>query len=215
MRRLTSFIPLLLVLVAPAARAGTILVTNLNDVAAGSLRQAVQDYAPGDTIKFAPGLTGTITNLGDPWQFTRPVTVLGPGASLLAVSGADLRPLFLVSNGEVRMSGLTIRNGKGLWGSAITSSDTLRLTRCTLRANRGTSGGGALRATGVLEVTECTFESNVSDGGAGGAIQSAAYLTITALDLRSEHRERDRGECDADPRQFHVLREHERPSGEP
>ena len=185
MRRLTFDFPLFLALLSPAAQAGTLLVTNLNDVAAGSLRQAVQDYAPGDTIRFAPGLTGTITNLGAIYNFTRPVTVVGPGAEVLAVSGANTRSLFQVQNGEVRISGLTISNGWGAWGSAINSTDTLRVTRCTFRSNRGVSGGGAIRALGVLEVNDCTFESNQSDLGTGGAIQTAAHSTITGSTFRS------------------------------
>src|SRR3954465_2008284 len=92
-RRVAAFLAIF-VLACPAARAGTVLVSNLNDVGAGSLRQAVQDAAPGDTIRFAPGLTGTITNVSTPWEFFHPLTILGPGASVLAVSGADARPLF-------------------------------------------------------------------------------------------------------------------------
>jgi predicted outer membrane repeat protein len=178
MRRLTFILPLLLALLAPAAEAGTILVTNLNDGGAGSLRQAILDVAPGDSIRFAPGLTGTILNEDFPWQFTKSATLVGPGAGVLEVSGGDLRGLFLASNCEVRISGLTLRNGKAPYGAAITSNDTLKVTGCTFRANRGTGGGGAIRANGVLEVTDCTFENNVSDAGSGGAIQTAAYSTI-------------------------------------
>jgi hypothetical protein len=181
MRRLTSILPFLLVLLAPAAQAATIVVTQLGDVGAGSLRQAVQDHAPGDTIRFAPGLTGTITNLGTPYEFFRPVTLLGPGPGVLAVSGGDLRPLFVVTNGDVHISGLTLRNGRDGAGAAVTSVDTLRLSHCTLRANRGTGGAGAVfAAQGVLEVTACTFEDNVSDVENGGAIRTLAYSTITA-----------------------------------
>jgi predicted outer membrane repeat protein len=185
MRRLTFALPLLLLLVTPSARAASRLVTNLNDGGAGSLRQTIQDYAPGDSIRFAPGLTGTILNQDAPYQFLRPVTVVGPGADVLAVSGGDLRPIFLVSNGDVRISGLTIRNGRSLWGSAISSSDSLRVTRCTFRANRGTNGSGAILASGFLEITECTFENNVSDTGNGGAMTTAAYTTILGSTFRA------------------------------
>jgi len=183
MRRLTSLFPLLLVLVAPAARAGTILVTNLNDVAVGSLRQAVQDVAPGDTIRFVPGLTGTITNQGTPWTFTRTATVVGPGASVLAVSGADLRPLFVVQNGEVRISGLTLRDAMGSNG-AISSNDTLRLKGCAFISNGAFVGGAAVQASGVLEVTDCTFDSNTAQS-IGAVVQTAASTVITGSLFRA------------------------------
>jgi predicted outer membrane repeat protein len=179
MRRLTSILPLLLAFAAPTARAGSITVVNHNDGGAGSLRQAIQDVAPGDTIRFAPAVTGEIVLNDMAYQFTRTATVVGPGADLLALNGVNLQSLFSVTNGEVRISGLTFRNGKGLWGSAITSSDTLRVTRCRFEANRGTNGSGAISAQGVLEVTECTFDGNISDTGNGGAIATAANTTIT------------------------------------
>src|SRR5690349_6200479 len=91
---------------APTSHAATLTVTNLNDVAAGSLRQALLDYAPGDTIKFAAGLSGTIVNGGAPYHLTRTVTIDGPGDSVLAISGADARQLFILTDGEVRISGL-------------------------------------------------------------------------------------------------------------
>ncbi len=49
-----------LVLLGPAgpAAAATLTVTNTNDSGAGSLRQAIADAASGDTIDFAPGVTG-------------------------------------------------------------------------------------------------------------------------------------------------------------
>src|SRR5258708_8132434 len=51
------------VLPVQVSRAATLIVTNLNDSGAGSLRQAVIDAAAGDTITFQSGLTGTISLL--------------------------------------------------------------------------------------------------------------------------------------------------------
>ena len=180
MRRQASVAFVLLILSASTARAATLLVTNLNDVAAGSLRQAVQDAAPGDTIRFAPGLTGTITNLGAPYEVSRPLTIVGPGANVLAMHGNDAHALFLSQNGEFRISGLTLRDAYGSSGSAITSLDTLIVSRCTFRFNGGYEAGAIRASGGVLDVSECTFESNNSYLGYGGAIQTSANSTISA-----------------------------------
>jgi hypothetical protein len=184
MRGPMVILPLLLALFASVAQAASVMVTNLTDAGAGSLRQAVQDYAPGDTIRFAPGLTGTITNVSTVWTFTRSVTVLGPGAGLLALSGGTLRPLFVVQNGEVRISDLTLRNGVSGGSGPMVSDDTLRLARCSVLSNQGGAAGAILATAGVLQVTDCTFEGN-SGGGGDGAIQTAASTTITGSMFRA------------------------------
>src|SRR5262245_11197285 len=63
-------------------------VANLQDSGAGSLRQAVLDanaLAGADTINFE--VTGTITLTTGELLSTDALTINGPGASLLAISG--------------------------------------------------------------------------------------------------------------------------------
>src|SRR5262245_40379226 len=67
-------------------------VLHLADIGIGSLRQPVADanVHPGaDAIAFAPGLHGTITLSGGQLTITDSLTVAGPGAEKLAVSGND------------------------------------------------------------------------------------------------------------------------------
>src|SRR5262245_28102836 len=75
-------------------------VTNLNDSGAGSLRQAVLDAnaaAGADTIDFQTGLTGTITLTSGEIAISDAVSVHGPGASVLAVSGNNNSRIFNIS----------------------------------------------------------------------------------------------------------------------
>src|SRR5260370_5465747 len=69
----------------------TFMVTNLGDGGAGSLRQAVvqSNTTPGpNEIDFADGLTGTITlTTGQLTITNNDVTLVGPGADRLSVSG--------------------------------------------------------------------------------------------------------------------------------
>ena len=72
----------------------TFMVTNLSDSGAHSLRAGIQS---GDaTIAFAPGLHGTIT-LKSALPITSSVTIDGPGADRLSVSGNDANRVFDIS----------------------------------------------------------------------------------------------------------------------
>jgi hypothetical protein len=73
----------------------TFMVTNLNESGAHSLRAGIQS---GDaTIAFAPGLHGTIT-LKSELPITGSVTINGPGADRLSVSGKGASRIFDISD---------------------------------------------------------------------------------------------------------------------
>src|SRR6266446_4488682 len=69
---------------APVA-AATLTVTNACDNGPGSLRQAILDAAPSDTINFS--VTGTITLTTGELSITNDLSIAGPGATNLALSG--------------------------------------------------------------------------------------------------------------------------------
>src|SRR5205085_5717173 len=77
--------------------AATLTVTNTNDSGAGSLRDAINaaDY-DGDTINFAPGVTGTITLTSGHLVITKNLTISGPGANVLTISGGMASRIFYV-----------------------------------------------------------------------------------------------------------------------
>src|SRR5438034_9132612 len=106
--RLTGILALLCA-IAAHARADTITVTNTNDSGSGSLRQALVDANDGDTIDFA--VTGTIGLTSGELLVDKSITISGPGAEKLAVSGNAKDRVFHVTGGNVTISGLTITNG--------------------------------------------------------------------------------------------------------
>ena len=80
------------------------------------------------------------------------MTITGPGASSLTVSGAKAYDVFTVNSGTtVSISGLTIANG-----------------------NSGSSYGGGILNNGSLTVSNSTFSGNTatSSGYGGGGIAS-------------------------------------------
>src|SRR5947209_3253223 len=95
---------------APPFAFGNTTVMNTNDNGPGSLRQAVADVAPGGTITF--DVTGTIALTGGELTIDKDLTINGPGANQLTVSGNNLSRVFNINGGSVDISGLTISNGQ-------------------------------------------------------------------------------------------------------
>src|SRR5262245_34719259 len=103
----------------------TFTVTNLKDDGSdGCLRAAIAKandlvHHPGlDTIVFKPGLEGTIKLTGGQITISDSLTLVGPGAALVAVDGNANDRLFNISNGaggadlDVTIQDLQLRKGK-------------------------------------------------------------------------------------------------------
>src|SRR5262249_13158752 len=65
----------------------TISVLNTNDAGTGSLRQAIVMAAPGDSILFATGVSGTISLTSSELAISKNLTILGPAAPGVTLSG--------------------------------------------------------------------------------------------------------------------------------
>ena len=147
-----------------------------------------------DTIQFnLPTGPQTITLTGAPLDITQPVSIVGPGASNLTISGNNLIRDFIIGTDyqqdlslDVSISGLTISGGSALasgeaYGGGLLNFGTLQVSNTTFSGNTaGDSGGGAIYNDGTLTLTNCTFTSNtVTDGGQGGGIQNAGSGTLS------------------------------------
>ena len=169
--------------------AATFTVMNLNDNGAGSLRQAIIDAnatAGADTIDFQAGLTGTITLASALPQITQDLTINGPGADVVTVSGASAFQVFNIAGGvTVSISGLTISNGNAGFfssgGGGAQNFGTLTVTNSTFSFNSAAgNGGGILNNTGgTLTVTNSTFSFNSAAGNGGGINNTGGTLTVT------------------------------------
>ena len=163
---------------APAAEAATFTVTNTNDSGAGSLRQAIETAntdAAADTILFQSGLSGTITLTTGQLDITESVTITGPGAANLTVSGNNASRVFYLynsaSNIAVGISGLTIANGNENIGAGLVNFDEdLVLDGVVIRNNTASGDGGGLWMDGFsMDVTirnsQITGNTAGDDGG--------------------------------------------------
>jgi predicted outer membrane repeat protein len=157
-------------------------VTNCNDSGPGSLRQAVRDAASGDTVTFALSPTCSTITLAGTIDIARNVTIDGPGANALAVSGNAAVEVFHIAAGvTAAMSGLTVDNGVSPYGGGIDNDGTLTLTDSILSDNSATTGGGAISNSGSLRVTDSTVSGN-SASYYGGGIYSGPDATLKVAD---------------------------------
>src|SRR6516225_8501060 len=69
-------------------------VTNLLDAGPGSLRDAIATTPAGGTVDFQPGLTGTITLTSGELAINEDLTITGPGADVITVSGNNASRVF-------------------------------------------------------------------------------------------------------------------------
>ncbi len=159
-------------------------VTNLNDVGSGSLRQAILDTPAGGTVDFQPGLTGTITLTSGELALDKDLTIAGPGASVITVSGNHAFRVFnIAATPTVTISGLTIADGKPPnfgHGSAVENAGTLTVSNSILSGNSASGAfGGGIDNTGTLTVLNSTITGN--DAGAGGAIANRGSAMATVI----------------------------------
>ena len=177
------------------------------DFSAGhlSLREAIElaNAIPGaDSIVFAADLAGaTITLTGGELPITDHLTITGPGADQLTISGNHASRILYVhsvtsENTNVLIRGLSLEGGSSPaypYGGGIHNDGSLVLDSCTLANNSSVYGGG-VRNDGTLTVTNSTLVDNAAvnsavSAGVGGAIINTGVLTVSnsTLDNNSAH----------------------------
>jgi hypothetical protein len=175
-------LPALVLMAASPAFAATLTVFNLNDGGPGSLREDIALAASGDTIQFANGLIGTL-KLSSSLVITQNVTITGPGAGLLTISGNNAFTVFTINSGTTTFNDLTIANGNAVapgGGGGITAAagTNVILVGCGMANNASpNNSGGGIYSMGSLTISYSTFFGNTSNSS-GGAIVSGGSLTL-------------------------------------
>jgi hypothetical protein len=162
----------ILALASVSAKAATLIVANTNDAGADSLRATVAAAIADDTIKFNiptsdPGYnssTGvfTITLTSGEIVIDRDLTIAGPAAANIAISGNHASRIFNIAAGTVEIFNLSLVNGqaKGADGSPVGGDG---------EANGRPGVGGAVLNQGTLTFERCTFAGNTALGGVGAS----------------------------------------------
>lgn len=165
---------------------GLWLVTNRADDGPGSLRSAISNAAPGNTIRFALKLPASIV-LSSSLVIDKNLAILGPGPQLLTVtrlagSNAPAFRILRVDDGAVTLAGLSLVNGRarsesGLGdnlGGGIYNAGSLTVSNCVLSRNvalseaGGNGFGAGIFTTGPLTILNSTISGNEASFAGGG-----------------------------------------------
>ncbi len=123
----------------------------------------------------------TITLVNGPLVFSNlaaGVAIAGPGPVSVTISGNFASQIVVVDPGVTgAISGVTLEDGSGGSGGAITSQGPLTLSNDVLSGNSAVQGG-AVYGTGAISMSGVTASNNTSSFS-GGAILAAGSLTVS------------------------------------
>jgi parallel beta helix pectate lyase-like protein len=175
----------------PFAFAGSITVQSSADGPANSgncpgascrLRDAIAAASSGggDIINFSLAYPATIV-LSSTLAITKSLTINGPGATSLTISGGNAVGVMSVTASDlVTVSGVTIANGSGVsLGGGIYNTSQVVVNNSVFYNNGASFGGGIFNA-GTLTITNSTFTNNTAHTGGGIVNSNNSSVSITS-----------------------------------
>ena len=178
------------------------LVTNNADNGPGSLRFIIAGACPEALVTFAPGIN-KITLTNGQINIVRALTITGPGADRLTVSGNSNSRIFSINpintSDSINIYGLTISDGmppnvndyRG-GGGILMYNGNVNLTRCVISNNDASyssagTGGGLEDVGGSVTINNCSIVQNTaSEGGAGvNAFNCAMHIYNSTIALNN------------------------------
>ncbi|MGB5811054.1 MAG: choice-of-anchor Q domain-containing protein [Polyangiales bacterium] len=132
-------------------------ISSLANAGPGTLRELLAVAPAGSTICVESGVVGTIEISTEAINVSTSLTLVGPGAEQLRVSGGDALPILVVEvSGDLTLRGVTLTNALG---TAIRNDGTLTLTDSVVKDSTaaGTGRGACVTSAGALSVSRVTF----------------------------------------------------------
>ena len=172
-------------------------VTNNNESGTGSLREALANAQPGDTLEFDPSLSNQTITLTTQLEIAigQDLTIDGTKAPNLTISGNNQTRIFHIDSASVNPTDVTITNlnlsnsyTNDIGGAIKTEHQTnLTIDNVQFTNNVADNGGGAIFSAfeGNLTVNNSNFDSNQAiagnnERGAGAiAFRGPNNLTVT------------------------------------
>ncbi len=183
---------LTLALATPALAQGpTCTVSTTADSGAGSLRQCLTDVDAGGTVNFSLTTPATITLTSGELTIDKALTITGPGAGNLAISGNNAVRVFNIdatSTDVITIAHLTIRDGdggSGFGGGIRSEGADLTLSNVTLYNNSADNGGGMYVHDNNVTLIETQVLSNTAGTSGGGLNVYKSSVTLTNTQILS------------------------------
>ncbi|MCH8527946.1 MAG: MBG domain-containing protein [Kiritimatiellae bacterium] len=189
------------------AEVPSLVVTTLDDVidptdGQTSLREAIahaetlagpqtitfSDTEAAGAVDFHDGTFRTITLGGTQLTVSSDVTIEGPGADRLAISGNNESRVFeFLSNSTSTLFGLGITEGNsigtGEGGGILNNGGSLLVDSCRIVGNSASNGGGISTRNGQLVVRDSTLSENTAVTNGGGISIFSGTATILSSTL--------------------------------
>lgn len=155
-----------------------------------TLRAAIEEanaWAGADSIMFNLPIPVTITLGSALPSISQELTIFGPEATALAISGNHTVRVFTVSSSAtLTLQNLTIANGKsspgGYGGGLFNMGGTVIITRSIFSDNQASHGGAIQNDAGTLTIADSIFLNNTAETGGGiGNYGGAEYITGTVF----------------------------------
>ena len=126
--------------------------------------------------------TGLITLASALPGIASDVSIVGPGAESLAVSGNGAYQVFRVQAGvTAAIAGLSIENGHSdADGGAIENLGNLSMTGCAVSTSSADGNGGGIdnQASGTVTLIDCAVTGNSATGNGGGVENAGTFSPV-------------------------------------
>jgi hypothetical protein len=179
-----------------------VTVANTADSGPGSLREAIKDAPPGETINVP---AGTYSLTSGPLTINKTLTLAGAGSGTTTITSAGDFRMIQSAEGDLTLSGLALRGAHvkevgGGGGVIYSQSHNLTLRGVTIADNTVDVSGGPGESGGVIDGyviqqsggklalidSQVTGNRGLARGGSGknGGIIDGGISVIGALELR-------------------------------